>query len=180
MLEDSFSAPNFKSCFRTTATKMALSRWFSHKEPVCQCRTLRSLRFFGLGTSPGEGSDNPLQYFCLGNSTDRRAWWATVNGGPKGQTPTQPRWCYIGEEIDIYIKERGECRNISMSGNAEIYPCQFNKKIFEKSAKAFKWERISFPQLVLGDFDAHMNKNVNLDTNLHLKKKLSNQNGAEN
>lgn len=43
--------------------------------------------------------------------------------------------------------------------------------IFDKSAKAFKWERKSFPQLVLGDFDAHVNKNINLDTNLHLKKK---------
>ena len=24
----------------------------------------------GLGRSPGEGNGNPLQYFCLGNSTD--------------------------------------------------------------------------------------------------------------
>ena len=28
----------------------------------------------GLGRSPGEGSGNPLQYSCLGNSMDRRAW----------------------------------------------------------------------------------------------------------
>ena len=31
------------------------------------------------GRSPGEGGDNPLQYSCLGNSIDRRAWWATVH-----------------------------------------------------------------------------------------------------
>ena len=30
----------------------------------------------GLGWSPGEGNDNPLQYSCLGNSVDRGAWWA--------------------------------------------------------------------------------------------------------
>ena len=24
----------------------------------------------GLGRTPGEGNGNPLQYFCLGNSTD--------------------------------------------------------------------------------------------------------------
>ena len=30
--------------------------------------------------SPGEGNGNPLQYFCLGNSMDRGAWWATVLG----------------------------------------------------------------------------------------------------
>ena len=34
----------------------------------------------GLGRSPGEGSDNPLQCSCLGNPMDRGAWWATVVG----------------------------------------------------------------------------------------------------
>ena len=34
----------------------------------------------GLGRSPGEGNGNPLQYFCLENSMDRGAWWATVHG----------------------------------------------------------------------------------------------------
>ena len=33
-----------------------------------------------LGRSPGEGHGNPLQYSCLGNPTDRGAWWATVHG----------------------------------------------------------------------------------------------------
>ena len=31
----------------------------------------------GLGGSPGEGNGNPLQYSCLGNPMDRRAWRAT-------------------------------------------------------------------------------------------------------
>ena len=30
------------------------------------------------GRSPGGGNGNPLQYPCLGNLMDRRAWWATV------------------------------------------------------------------------------------------------------
>ena len=30
--------------------------------------------------SPGKGNDIPLQYFCLENSMDRGAWWATVHG----------------------------------------------------------------------------------------------------
>ena len=34
----------------------------------------------GSGRSPGEGNGNPLQYSCLGNLTDRGAWWATVHG----------------------------------------------------------------------------------------------------
>ena len=33
----------------------------------------------GSGRSPGEGNGNSLQYSCLGNPMDRRAWWATVN-----------------------------------------------------------------------------------------------------
>ena len=28
----------------------------------------------GLRRSPGEGNDNPLQYSCLGNPTDRGVW----------------------------------------------------------------------------------------------------------
>ena len=34
----------------------------------------------GWEWSPGEGNSNPLQNFCLGNHTDRGAWWATVHG----------------------------------------------------------------------------------------------------
>ena len=36
--------------------------------------------------SPGEGHDNPLQYFSLENPMDRGAWWATVCGVTKSQT----------------------------------------------------------------------------------------------
>ena len=28
----------------------------------------------GLGRSPGEGNDNPLQYSCVGNPMDGGAW----------------------------------------------------------------------------------------------------------
>ena len=40
----------------------------------------------GLGRSPGEGHGNPLQYSCLENSMDRRAWQATVHGVAKSWT----------------------------------------------------------------------------------------------
>ena len=33
----------------------------------------------GLGRSPGGGHGNPLQYSCLENPMDRRAWRATVH-----------------------------------------------------------------------------------------------------
>ena len=34
----------------------------------------------GLGRSPGEGNDNPLQYSCLGNPMDRGTWQAIDYG----------------------------------------------------------------------------------------------------
>ena len=34
----------------------------------------------GLGSSPGEGNGNPLQYSCLANPIDRETWQATVRG----------------------------------------------------------------------------------------------------
>ena len=40
----------------------------------------------GLGRSPGEGNDYPLQYSGLENSMDRGAWQATVQGVTKSQT----------------------------------------------------------------------------------------------
>ena len=40
------------------------------------------------GRSPGEGNGNPLQYSCLGNPTDREAWWATVHGVAKESDAT--------------------------------------------------------------------------------------------
>ena len=45
-----------------------------------------------MGSIPGsrrsseEGSDNPLQYSCLENPMDRRAWRDTVRGIPKTWT----------------------------------------------------------------------------------------------
>ena len=40
-----------------------------------------------LGRSPGVGNGNPLQYSCLENFMNRRAWWATVHGVTKSRTP---------------------------------------------------------------------------------------------
>ena len=39
-----------------------------------------------LGRSPGEGNDNPLQYYCLENPMDRGAWGATVHGAVESWT----------------------------------------------------------------------------------------------
>ena len=48
------------------------------KEPTCQAGDTHLITW--SGTSPGEENANPLQYSCLGNPTDRGAWWATAHG----------------------------------------------------------------------------------------------------
>ena len=60
----------------------------SGKEPTCQCRLdLKDAGSIpGWGRSPGGGHSNPLQYSCLENPMDRRAWWATVHRVAKSQT----------------------------------------------------------------------------------------------
>ena len=44
----------------------------------------------GLERSPGGGNDNPLQYSCLENPTDRGVWQTIVHGVAKSQTRLSP------------------------------------------------------------------------------------------
>ena len=57
---------------------MGISGDFAGEESTCNAGDAGSIP--GSRRSPGEGNGNPLQYFCLENSMDRGAWWATVHG----------------------------------------------------------------------------------------------------
>ena len=61
----------------------------------------------GSGRSPGEGNDNPLQYFCLENFMDREAWWSAVYGVTKSQTSlkTLAPWKKSYDKPRQYIKK---------------------------------------------------------------------------
>ena len=48
------------------------------KESTCNARDPGPIP--GLGRSPGEENDNPVQYFCLENPMDRGARQATIHG----------------------------------------------------------------------------------------------------
>ena len=54
------------------------------KNPFCSAGDLGLIP--GLGRSPREGNDNPLQYSFLENSMDRGALQATVYGVTKNRT----------------------------------------------------------------------------------------------
>ena len=49
---------------------------------------MRETRVQSLGQEDphGEGNGNPLQYSCLENSMDGKAWYAIVHGVPKSRT----------------------------------------------------------------------------------------------
>ena len=62
-------------------------RWRSGKESTSSAGGSRNPGSIpGSRRSPGGGNGNPLQCSCLGNPTDRGAWWATVYGVTKSQT----------------------------------------------------------------------------------------------
>ena len=57
----------------------------------------------GLGRSPGEGNNNPLQYSCLKNPRDRGAWGATVHGVAKEQDTPEHTCICTGQEKEVSI-----------------------------------------------------------------------------
>ena len=67
------------------------------KESACSSRDLSSMP--GLGRSPGEGNDFPLQYSCLENPTDRGSWWATVHGVTKDRNQRSDGHFHFQPEI---------------------------------------------------------------------------------
>ena len=57
------------------------------KESICNAGDAGDAGLIpGLGRSPGGGNNYPLQYSCLGNPMDSRAWWATVHGSRNSWT----------------------------------------------------------------------------------------------
>ena len=76
--------------WRTTSTASQLHRSFAacsvargfpggsdRQESACSAGDPGSIP--GFGRSPGEENGNPLQYSCLENSMDRKAWRATIS-----------------------------------------------------------------------------------------------------
>ena len=61
--------------------------WLSGKESACSAGAAGDPGLIpGSGRSPGEGTDNPLQYSRLESPMEGGAWWATVHGVVKSQT----------------------------------------------------------------------------------------------
>ena len=68
-----------------TKALLGFPRRLSGKESACQAGDMGQ-EYPWIRISPEEGSDNPLQYSCLGKPMDRGACWAIVHGVAKSQT----------------------------------------------------------------------------------------------
>ena len=67
-----------------TSSPRVFSGGSDGKESACNSGDRGSIP--GEGRTPGGGDGNPLQYTCLENPMDTRAWQATVHRFPKSQT----------------------------------------------------------------------------------------------
>ena len=75
------------SCLAVVEMSMGFPGGASGKEPTCQCRRHKRLRFdLWVRKIPWRRAWQPTQYSCLENSMDRGTWWATVRGVAKSQT----------------------------------------------------------------------------------------------
>ena len=62
---------------------VGLPRWFCAKEHRTPANPGHTGCIPESGRSPAEENGNTLQYYCLENSMDRGALWATVHGVAK-------------------------------------------------------------------------------------------------
>ena len=61
----------------------------------------------GLGRSPGEENDNPLQYFCLEDSIDRAARpWGRKESDMTERACTHTHTQYIHTRVNLYSRNR--------------------------------------------------------------------------
>jgi len=75
---------NYTSILKKSIIFRRASAWLSGKEFICNAADAGKVGAIpGLGRSPGGGSGNPLQYYCLEHPMDRGAWWTTVHGSQR-------------------------------------------------------------------------------------------------
>ena len=73
--------------FTEVSQNLCFQQWLSSRESSCNAGDLQENVGLipGSGRSPGERNGNPLRSFCLENSMERGAWWATVHGVTREQ-----------------------------------------------------------------------------------------------
>ena len=107
------------------------------KESACNAGDLGGIP--GLGRSPGEGKDYPLQYSGLEKSMDGGAWQGSQRVGPRG--PCSPKESDMTEQLHFHFQ--CVCFHVTVS----IHPTLFFPRCAHKSVLCVC---ISIPALHIG------------------------------
>ena len=89
----------------------------------------------GLGRSPGGGNGNQLQYSCLKNPMDRRAWWATVHRVAKSQTQLRDRAHSTYTEKKDIVGLKSTMNQLSMIKIYTVFHTTVGYKFYSSSHK---------------------------------------------
>ena len=118
--------------------------WHSGKESACQCRETKDSGLIPeSGRSPEEGNSNPLQYSCLGNPTDRGAWWAIVHGVSESDTTEHACILYTQAHV-LFLGNFSVGTTASGLRNGSIVQ---QSLVFQKNTLATRPEPTHDPQL---------------------------------
>ena len=102
--------------FHRCRSQIGLLHWVSGKESACNAANVGSI--LGSGRSPGEGKGNPLQYFCLENSMDKRSPGRLQFMGSQESDATQQlnnNWSQIhSQDLLGRKRERVPCVSVSL------------------------------------------------------------------
>ena len=98
--------------FWTSPLSYGLPRWHSNKESSYKAGEAGDKSSIPeLERSSGKENGNPLQYSCLENPMDRRAFQATVHGVSKSRTwlkwrSTRTHILLLGQDLDLFLPKR--------------------------------------------------------------------------
>ena len=83
---------------------------------VCVCNAGNVVSVPGLGRSPGGGCGNPLQYSCLENPMDGKAWWARLHRVAKSWTQLKQFSMHTHTYLHIHWKRKWLPTPVFLSG----------------------------------------------------------------
>ena len=109
----------------------------------------------GSGRSPEVGNGNPLQYFCLGNPTDRGAWGATVHGVAKSWTQLSTQHTRENKIKDcrklgkLAVLFPTVAQQVLCSSGSQTYPLRTTWRAWPQTARPTppQWSRVGLENL---------------------------------
>ena len=132
---------------------MGFSRSTVGKESACNAGDPGLIP--GLGRSPGEGKGNTLQYSCLENSMDRRAWRATVHGVSRVRHNWVTFTHSFQKEVSFNWTFNMQWRKDSTSLLCLLSVCSIDKLLSSCKTEISQWWEHHLPVLCQGSLHFH-------------------------